>query len=83
MHYEQVRGHGVEYEGKVWSAGGDTALSLVEGWVICQWGNFDSANVDVQTNKRPARDVQLLKPVIGLNRFHYCLRSKQTQVVDG
>jgi hypothetical protein len=34
---------------------GDTTLSLVQGWVICQWGNFDSANVDVQ-NERSARD---------------------------
>jgi hypothetical protein len=41
----------------MWSAGGDTTLSLVEGCVTCQWGNFDSANVDVQTNERPARDV--------------------------
>jgi hypothetical protein len=41
--------------GQIVEFSGDTTLSLVQGWVICQWGNFDSANVDVQ-NERSARD---------------------------
>lgn len=56
--------------------------SIKGGLVSGQWGNLDSANVDGQ-NERPARDALLLKPVTGLYRFHYCLRSKQTYVAGG